>query len=263
MAFAGAHFLRRNVLGANSVCAAATHPPIGLAHMTQPSATTDNNPLETFLMTLAKTLALAALALAPMLGTATAHAQTGPWLVRVRALHIDPANKSSPVPSLAVPADAIHVKDKWVPELDISYFFTKQIAAELVLAFTKLDARVTSSAVGAFDAGSFKALPPTLTVQWHFLPDGQFRPYVGAGINYTNLSSVKLGNATTGPLTLDRNSFGPALQAGLDIGLGGPWSLNIDVKKAWIRTDLKSGGSKLSTLKVDPVLVGLGVGYRF
>ena len=132
-----------------------------------------------------------------------------------------------------------------------------------MLAFTKLDARVTSSAVGAFDAGSCKALPPTLTVQWHFLPDGQFRPYVGAGINYTNLSSVKLGNATTGPLTLDRNSFGPALQAGLDIGLGGPWSLNIDVKKAWIRTDLKSGGSTVSKLKVDPVLVGLGVGYRF
>lgn len=210
-----------------------------------------------------KSIAAAAVCLASLLSSATSYAQSSPWLVRVRALHIEPANKSDPIPSLAVPADAIHVKDRWVPELDISYFFTKQIAAELVLAFTKLDARVTESAVGAFDAGSFKALPPTLTVQWHFLPDGQFRPYVGAGINYTNLSSVKLGNATTGPLTLDRNSFGPALQAGIDIGLGGPWSLNIDVKKAWIRTDLKSGGTKLSTLKVDPVLVGLGVGYRF
>ncbi len=210
-----------------------------------------------------KSIAAAAVCLASLLSSATSHAQSSPWLVRVRALHIDPANKSGPIPSLAVPPDSIHVKDKWVPELDISYFFTKQIAAELVLAFTKLEARVTSSAVGPFDAGSFKALPPTLTVQWHFLPDGQFRPYVGAGINYTNLSSVKLGNAVTGPLTLDRNSIGPALQAGLDIDLGGPWSLNIDVKKAWIRTDLKSGGTTISKLKVDPVLVGVGVGYRF
>ncbi len=214
-------------------------------------------------MTTLKSFAAAAACLASLLASTTSHAQASPWLVRVRALHIDPANKSEPIPSLAVPADAIHVKDRWVPELDISYFFTKQIAAELVLAFTKLDARVMSSAVGAFDAGSFKALPPTLTVQWHFLPDGQFRPYVGAGLNYTNLSSVKLGNGVTGPLNLDRNSVGPAIQAGADIGLGGPWSLNIDVKKVWIRTDLKSGSTKLSTLKVDPWLVGLGVGYRF
>lgn len=214
-------------------------------------------------MTTSKSFTAAAICLASLVASTPSHAQSSPWLVRVRALHIDPANKSEPIPSLAVPADAIHVKDRWVPELDISYFFTKQIAAELVLAFTKLEARVTDSAVGAFDAGSFKALPPTLTVQWHFLPDGQFRPYVGAGLNYTNLSSAKLGNGVTGPLNLDRNSIGPAIQAGLDIGLGGPWSLNIDVKKAWIRTDLNSGSTKLSTLKVDPWLLGLGVGYRF
>jgi outer membrane protein len=214
-------------------------------------------------MTTFKSCATAALCLASLLAGTASHAQSSPWQVRVRALHIDPANKSDPVPALAVPANAIQVKDRWVPELDITYFFSKQLSAELVLAFTELDAHVAASAVGAFDAGSFKALPPTLTVQWHFLPDGQFRPYVGAGLNYTRLSSVKLGNAVTGPLDLDRTSIGPAVQAGVDIGLGGAWSLNVDVKKVWIRTDLKSGGNKLSTLKVDPVLVGVGVGYRF
>lgn len=213
-------------------------------------------------MTAVKTLATAILSLAALLG-GTCHAQQSPWMVRVRALHIGPADKSDPVPALAVPADAINVEDRWVPELDISYFFSKQLAAELVLAFTKLDARVTSSAVGAFDAGSFKALPPTLTLQWHFLPEGQFRPYLGAGLNYTRLSSVRLGNAVTGPLDLERNSVGPALQAGVDIGLGGPWFLNLDAKKAWIRTDLRSGGTTLSTLKVDPWLLGVGLGYRF
>lgn len=213
-------------------------------------------------MTSAKPLALAILSLAALLG-GTCHAQEGPWLIRVRALHIDPADKSDPVPALAVPADAIHVEDRWIPELDISYFFGKQLAAELVLAFTRLDASVTASAVGAFDAGSFKALPPTLTLQWHFLPDATIRPYVGAGINYTRLSSVRLGNAVTGPLELERSSVGPALQAGVDVALGGPWSLNFDVKKAWIRTDLRSGGTTLSTLRVDPLLVGVGLGYRF
>lgn len=213
-------------------------------------------------MTHVKTLATAILSLATLLGGAC-HAQESPWMVRVRALHIDPAHHSDPVPALAVPADAIRVESRWVPELDISYFFSKQLAAELVLAFTKLDARVSDSAVGAFDAGSFKALPPTLTLQWHFQPDGQFQPYVGAGLNYTRLSSVKLGNGVTGPLTLERDNLGPALQAGLDVALGGAWFLNVDAKKVWIRTDLKSAGTTLSTLKVDPWLLGVGLGYRF
>lgn len=214
-------------------------------------------------MTTLKAATRGALLLACLFIGTTSHAQSTPVQLRVRMLHIDPANKSEPIAALAVPADAIQVKDRWVPELDISYFFTPQIATELVLAFTKLHANVTSSAVGAFDAGSFKALPPTLTVQWHFLPQAQFRPYVGAGINYTRLSSVKLGNSVTGPLDLERSSFGPAAQAGIDVALGGAWSLNFDAKKAWIRTDLKSGGAKLSTLKVDPWLWGVGVGYRF
>lgn len=184
-------------------------------------------------------------------------------MVRARALNIHPANKSDAVPALAVPTDAIRVNSRWVPELDITYFFGKELAAELVLAFTKLDAKVTSSAVGAFDAGSFKALPPTLTMQWHFLSDGPIRPYLGGGLNYTRLSNVALGNTVTGPLELERDSVGPALQAGVDFDLGGLWSLNLDVKKVWIRTDLKSGGATLSTLKVDPWLLGVGLGYRF
>lgn len=213
-------------------------------------------------MTPVKTLATAILTLASLVGGAC-HAQESPWMIRVRALYIDPAHHSDPIPSLAVPSNAIRVENRWAPELDISYFFSKQLAAELVLAFTKLDARVTHSAVGAFDAGSFKALPPTLTLQWHFLPDAQFRPYVGAGLNYTRLSDMKLGNGVTGPLKLERTSVGPALQAGIDIALGGAWFLNFDAKKVWIQTALKSNGTTLSTLKVDPWLLGVGVGYRF
>lgn len=213
-------------------------------------------------MTPVKTLATAILSLATLMG-GTCHAQESPWMIRVRALYIDPAHHSDPIPALAVPSNAIRVENRWAPELDISYFFSKQLAAELVLAFTKLDARVSHSAVGAFDAGSFKALPPTLTLQWHFLPDAQFRPYVGAGLNYTRLSDMKLGNGVTGPLKLERTSVGPALQAGIDIALGGAWFLNFDAKKVWIRADLKSNGTTLSTLKVNPWLLGVGVGYRF
>jgi outer membrane protein len=35
------------------------------------------------------------------------------------------------------------------------------------------------------------------------------------------------------------------------------------VKKVQIATDLKSAGSKLGTIKVDPVVFGIGLGYKF
>jgi outer membrane protein len=108
--------------------------------------------------------------------------------------------------------------------------------------------------------GSFKHLPPTLTLQYHFTPDAQFSPYVGAGVNYTRIFSVKLLN---GAATLENDSVGLALQAGFDVKLDKHWSLNLDVKKVQIRSDVFAGDAKISRVKVDPLLIGVGVGYRF
>ena len=49
---------------------------------------------------------------------------SGNWMVRLRAVNLTAANKSDPVPALAIPADAIQINNKVLPELDISYFFT-------------------------------------------------------------------------------------------------------------------------------------------
>jgi outer membrane protein len=106
-------------------------------------------------------------------------------------------------------------------------------------------------------------LMPTLLLQYHFLPEGQFRPYAGVGINYTRFSSVNLVVPGVGALDLESSSFGPAIQAGLDIKLDGQWFLNFDIKKIQIRSDLYLAGAKVSTLKPDPLAMGVGLGYRF
>lgn len=190
----------------------------------------------------------------------------GNWLVRARALHMDTANKSEAIPSLAVPADAIEVSNKWIPEVDISYFLNKNLAAELILTYPqKHTVNVTGSAVGGFTAGTVKHLPPTLTLQWHFNPTGDFRPYVGAGINYTQFSKDNLNVPVVNlGLHLENDSWGGALQAGFDYKLAKSVFLNFDVKKVQIRSDVVTdGGSKVSRLKIDPLLVGIGIGYRF
>ncbi|MBN9342143.1 MAG: hypothetical protein ABT02_12030 [Comamonadaceae bacterium SCN 68-20] len=187
-------------------------------------------------------------------GAAFAQQAEGPWLVRVRAVNLDSANKDSTGLDLSI-------NNKVIPELDISYFFTPNIAAELILTYPqKHDLRS-----GGANIGSLKHLPPTLLAQYHFTNFGGFKPYVGAGINYTNFSSVNFDPAVQAALnpSIKRNSWGAALQVGFDIPLTKQLSLNFDVKKVFIKTDVYAGDVKAGTFKVDPVLVGVGLGYRF
>ena len=176
-------------------------------------------------------------------------AQESPWLVRARAVQLNMANKDSTGLNL-------NVNDKTIGEVDVSYFFNKNVAAELILT---LPQRQTVYA-GAAGIGNFKHLPPTLTLQYHFTDLGAYKPYVGVGLNYTKITGT---NLTTGH-KLDDSSYGAAFQAGVDVPLTKQVSLNFDVKKVYIKTDVyTAAGVNAGTLKLDPVLVGVGVGYRF
>lgn len=182
-------------------------------------------------------------------------AQESPWLVRVRALHIDPANKSDPVGGSGA-SDRLHVSDKWIPDVDISFFLTPHWAAELVVTYPqKHDVTLDGQRIG-----TFKHVPPTLLAQYHFLPGAQIDPYVGAGVNYTLISKVDILN---GAGRLEHDSIGAALQAGADVRIDRKWSLNFDVKKVQIRSDVAINGTRASRVKIDPVLLGAGIGYRF
>jgi outer membrane protein len=201
-----------------------------------------------------KTYVLPVALAAGLLGSAPLCAQEGPWMVRLRAVALQPADKSDAAPGL--PADAIHVSSKTIPEVDISYFFTKNFATELVLTVPQ-EHDVT---LAGTKIGTFKELPPTLTAQWHFRPGQTVDPYVGLGLNLTLISDVKLAN---GALDLDSSSVGPAAQAGVDFKVAKQCFINLDVKYVRIRSDVKAGGTKVTTVKVDPMLYGVGVGYRF
>lgn len=105
----------------------------------------------------------------------------------------------------------------------------------------------------------------TLTGQYHFTGLGAFKPYLGAGVNYTRFSSVDFNPAVAAALqpSIEKSSVGLALQAGVDYAIGRNLVLNFDVKKLQIRTDVMSAGNRIGTLKVDPWLVGVGLGWRF
>jgi outer membrane protein len=185
-----------------------------------------------------------------MTSNAFAQAVEGPWMVRARAVHLDSANKDATGLGLSV-------NNKTIPELDISYFLSPNVAVELILTVPQKH-ELSSSVLGG-QIGTLKHLPPTLLAQYHFTGNSSFKPYIGAGVNYTRFSSVNLPAG----VDIDRNSFGAALQVGVDIPLSGNMYLNFDVKKVYIGTDVSVAGVDVGSFKVNPVLAGVGLGWRF
>ena len=210
--------------------------------------------MKKFLLTLLATAAIASAA------NASDISNEGKWVLRARALGVLPQEDASI--SGAVTGSTISIDNSVVPELDASYFVTNNIAFELIAAVTPHKAHTVTSSVGPLDLGDVWLLPPTLTAQYHFTDLGQFKPYVGAGVNYTVFFDASKGSSVS---NVDySNSFGPALQAGMDYMLDDHWMLNLDVKKIWINTDVKfNSGAIAADVDINPWIVGVGVGYRF
>jgi outer membrane protein len=192
-------------------------------------------------------------------------AQETPWSVRVGAIDLHPANKSDAFSALGLnfPSDAVHVNNKVIPEVDVFYTFTPNIVAELVLTYPQKQEVTLGGPTNGADLGSFKHLPPSLLAQYHFLPGQTFDAYVGAGVNFTWISSVHLSVAGD-QLDLKKTSFGVALEVGGDYNIDKRWFVDANVKLITpLQSDVSVGGTKLTTAKLDPLLYSLGVGYHF
>lgn len=206
--------------------------------------------------------ALAAAAAAP------AHAEQGDWLLRGRAIMVAPTEDSSGVKP-AFPNDEVSVTNSFAPEVDLSYFLTDHLALELIAATTKHDVKGKGGLEPVGELADTWVLPPTLTLQYHFAPKAKIRPYVGAGLNYTIFYSEDASDgleAAIGKTKVDlKDSFGFALQAGLDVDLTETLFMNFDVKYIDIDTEAKlTTGALVNRVKVsiDPIVVGVGIGMK-
>lgn len=184
------------------------------------------------------------------------------WQVRIRGLIIAP-NESAEIELIG---GDVSISPSFIPEIDFTYFFTKNIAAELILGTSEHDVTAVGTAVGDINLGSVWLLPPTLTAQYHFTGN-KVKPYLGAGINYTIFYSVDEG--PTADEVSYKNSVGFAFQAGCDIDINENWFLNFDVKKIYLNTEATVNATSAlgATVKADvdinPLVLGFGIGRRF
>ena len=217
----------------------------------------------------------ALMATSTLIGTA-AYADENPWMIRGRVLGVLPDESADLSVAGAALAGGVDIGDQYVPELDITYFFNKNVAVELILAVTPHDVDAINVTVpGALnnatvDLGDVWLLPPTLTLQYHFDTGTQFKPYIGAGVNATFFFDEDQGGVADG-IDYD-SSLGGAVQIGFDYDLDGEpggWALNADVKKIWINADVTVdfttalGATVNADVDINPTVIGVGLGYKF
>jgi len=216
-----------------------------------------------------KTILLGAAAVGAVI-SAPVQAAQGDVLVRVRGIMVVPNERSGSVLP-GFPGEKVKVDNSVMPEVDLTYMASDHIGFELIAATTKHSASGRSGTTGAIGRlASTWVLPPTLTAQYHFLPDGKVRPYVGAGVNYTLFYNEKASDALKGAVGPTRvhmsDSFGWAAQAGVDVDLTDRIFLNLDVKyidmDTTARLSTTAAGVQTVRVHLDPLVFGVGIGMK-
>lgn len=180
------------------------------------------------------------------------------FMVRARVIGVLPHSSAK----LNIPGSA-RVSDDVMPEIDFSYFFTPNLAVEVICCASK-HAIKGRGAINGLRIGDTWVIPATVTAQYHFTNFGAFKPYVGAGVNYSIYFNEDGGPAIS-RLKL-KNSVGVAAQVGFDYMIDEHWGVNVDLKKIYMEPKIRltAGGADVrGKAKINPWVTGVGVTYRF
>jgi outer membrane protein len=209
--------------------------------------------------------------MAGIAAAAPACAEKGDVLIRLRGIVVAPSDSSSGI-TPTFPTEKTRISNSFMPEVDFSYMLTKHVGAELIVATTKHHASGRTGTTGSIGKlASTWVLPPTLTLQYHFAPEGTIRPYVGAGLNYTIFYAEKASKqleAAVGTTHVHmKDSVGFALQAGLDVPITQRTFFNLDVKYIDMNTTARLATTAIGTQRVrlhlNPFVFGVGLGMKF
>jgi outer membrane protein len=107
--------------------------------------------------------------------------------------------------------------------------------------------------------GSIELLPIALLLHYRLPTRAAWHPYAGAGVNLT-VAWEKSGLLDSVDM---RARVGPAVQVGTDLDLSSAAVLNVDLKWNKMTATLENAGTRLARIRLDPVSLGVGVGFRF
>jgi outer membrane protein len=196
------------------------------------------------------------------------------WSVKVGVNKITPKVKSDDMTAPSLPGTKVDVGSNTQPIFSVAYNYNANISAELVLGTPyKHDIFGAGSIAGVGKTGTAEALPPTVFGQYHFLDEQmKLRPYVGLGLTYAYFQKetgsgaltalTNTGSTTPTTFSID-SAWGLSPQAGVIYKIDDKWFGDLVVTKSFIKTKAHFSTGQSVALRLDPLAVGLSVGYRF
>lgn len=183
-----------------------------------------------------------------------------------------------------VPGASTSISWSVIPEVDVSYYLTRNIAIEAICCITRHHVQGTGTLFGSSLAHSW-LFPPSLILQYHFTNFGAFQPYIGVGVNFTAYFSEAGNNqwylstpvGLTVPSTFTSLSITPSWgvvgQIGFDYMFNETWGVNVDLKRILMEPNAHgkiysplAGGLYVpvnAKVNIDPWIVSAGVTFRF
>jgi len=198
-----------------------------------------------------KTLAATVMILAAGMSNAALAAEPGTWSGKVGWHSLQTKSSNS---------NGLNAQDASGVTFDAIYTFSPQWSLDILAAlpFTH-DIRLE----GAGDVAETKQLPPTVSMQYRFNPQGRVNPYIGAGLNYTMFFDEKTRGALAGQDLNLKSSIGPAAQLGMDIQLTPRLFLNVDARWMSISSEARLNTASLGNVDINPYALGMSIGYAF
>ena len=182
--------------------------------------------------------------------------QKGDWLIRGGLGHVAPTGESGTVP---VVGGRVEADDSTNLAVHFTYILSDNMGVELLGALP-FSHDLTHDSLGKVET---KELPPTLILLYNFSPKSGVRPYAGIGLNYTTFFSEKTTGVLAGTsLRLD-DSFGLAVEAGVDVDINKDWFFNASLWRMDIDTEADSSLLGKFDVAIDPWALFVGVGKRF
>ncbi len=136
------------------------------------------------------------------------------------------------------------------------YFVRDNLGIE-ILAATPFEHDINIAGVGF--AGTTKHLPPTLSLNYHFPTNSAFKPYIGAGVNYTAFFQE---DSPLGSLELE-DGFGLSVQVGMDYELKNGGALRANLRWIDIDSDVTLDGAYIGKAEIDPYVLNLAYVVKF
>jgi outer membrane protein len=205
------------------------------------------------------------LALAAVLCLCGLGAEAQDNVVKVGVTRYDTHSKTDGISGIGVPpgADA-KVGDATTVIFVYERLFTPNLGLEFVLGVPPtIKAKATGSVAFLGEVLSAKNVAPTVLLNWHFFdPGATWRPYVGAGINYTRFTSVKSILASDVKMG---DSTGVAVQVGVNYAITKDIGAFASVAKLNVKSKVVASGASVITTTVDfrPLVYSAGVAYQF